>query len=117
MSNQKSVVVPYLLAGGGDVHRFFIPLAAHEWVLSVLPGNYRIPPRIIEDLRPFASDKEDFNKWSDSEFYAGRLNTTNDVALTLAKVLHNYESARAQAQDVVLNDWIVSEQDYVGLIY
>lgn len=56
MNQQQTIVVPYTLAGGGDIERFFLPLAAHRWLLSVTPGSFKIPPNIIEDLRPFVAE-------------------------------------------------------------
>lgn len=53
----------------------------------------------------------------DTEFDATKGSCDNDVALTLATIVHTYESQRAMDQDVILNGWKVSEEEYEGVIY
>lgn len=113
----SKIVVPYLLSGGGDVCRFVVPIEAHEWLKTIEPGSYKIPDNIIEILRPFAWNEQGFNEFVRMEHLATTGSCDNDVALMLASLLHNYDTTRDQNQDVILNEWTLSEEDYVGVIY
>lgn len=113
----KQKVIAFLLSGGGDTNRFFVPIEAYEWMQTVKPGGYIVPPEIIEKLEPFADELEQFKLIITGEHEATTGFCDNDVALLFASCLYQYENLRAQVQDAILKDWEIQEEEYEGDIY
>lgn len=113
----KQVVVAFTLSGNGDVIKFFVPREAYDWMLTVKPGGYQVPDDLVEILRPFADNEEDFNNIIQGENDATTGSYENDIALFFASFCYQYESERAMTQDAVMHDWEVSEIHYEGVIY
>jgi hypothetical protein len=112
-----NVVLCYL-AGGGDIDMFILPEDVYDWMRTVKPGEYQLPENVITALIPFRG--EDFNEdaWNEvrEEHHASFGSCENDVAMTLACLVHSYPTIREAFATIDTNQWLLVDE-YHGCIY
>jgi hypothetical protein len=113
-------VVLITLSGQGDTDRFVIPKSVYDWMLSIRPGTFEVPPEVIVALEPFRTDCEesweDFKHGDDGTHQATFGSGTNDVAMLLGIAAKRYDSFRELMADCGDNGWQIVDE-YEGYLY
>ena len=105
------------LEGGGDISLFLVTPEAFNWANEVSPDEVEVPTEVIESLRPFAIDLDQFVEMATSELTISTGSGDNDAFLRLSMMCPNFETISQLFEKVKEQDFTLLPEQFDGYIY